>query len=290
MDERLPLAHVGVFGVDAEIFEHELIDSLLGEGQGTLVDAGYVARGDDGALLDVAEEGDLALHLLRQKAVGAAEQDVGLDSDGEQLFDGVLGGLGFELSGGGDEGDEGDVDEERVLAAMLLAHLADGFEEGKRFDVADGAADFADDDIDIVRDFFHRGFDFVGDVRDDLHGFAEIVAAALLGDDLLVDAAGGEVVIAGEAGVGEALVVSQVEIGLGSIVGDEDLAMLEGRHGSGIDVEIGIELLQADAQAAALQKATNAGSGQSLAERRDDAAGYEDVLSRHIDLVARWNG
>ena len=287
VDEGLPLAHVGVFGVDVEIFEDELIDSLLGEGQGTFVDAGDVAGGDDGALLDVAEEGDLALHLLRQEAVGAAEEDVGLDSDGEQLLDGVLGGLGLELSGGGDEGNEGDVDEERVFAAVLLAHLADGFEEGKRFDVADGAADFADDDIDIVRDLFHGGFDFVGDVRNDLHGFAEIVAAALLGDDLLVDAAGGEVVVAGEAGVGEALVVAEVEVGLGAVVGDEDFAMLEGRHGSGIDVEIGIELLQADAQAAAFQQAADAGSGQSLAERRDDAAGYKDVLCRHIDLVTR---
>ena len=229
----------------------------------------------------------LAFHLLRQEAVGAAEQDVGLDSDGEQLLDGVLGGLGFELAGGGDEGDQGDVDEERVFAAVLLAHLADGFEEGKRLDVADGAADFADDDIDIVGDLFHGGLDLVGDVGNDLDGFAEIVAAALLGDDLLVDAAGGEVVVAGEAGVGEALVVAEVEIGLGAVVGDEDFAMLEGRHGSGIDVEIGIELLQVDPQAAALQQAADAGSGQSLAERRHDAAGYKDVLCRHIVLVTR---
>jgi hypothetical protein len=41
-------------------------------------------------------------------------------------------------------------------------------------------------------------------VGDDLDGLAEVVAAALLGDDLLVDAAGGEVVVAGEMGVGEA--------------------------------------------------------------------------------------
>jgi len=36
--------------------------------------------------------------------------------------------------------------------------------------------------------------DRVGDVRDDLDGRAEIVAAALLGDDVLIDAAGGDVV------------------------------------------------------------------------------------------------
>ena len=36
--------------------------------------------------------------------------------------------------------------------------------------------------------------DGVGDVRDHLHGAAEVVAAPLLGEDLLVDAAGGDVV------------------------------------------------------------------------------------------------
>ena len=80
-------------------------------------------------------------------AVGAAEQDVGLDADGEHLLDGVLGGLGLELLRGGDPGDERDVDEAGVVAAEVLAHLADGFEEGQRFDVADGAADLDDGDV-----------------------------------------------------------------------------------------------------------------------------------------------
>ena len=96
-------------------------------------------------------------------------------------------------------------------------------------------------------DLAHGVLDLVGDVRDDLDGLAEVVAAALLGDDLLVDAAGGEVVVARELGVGEALVVAEVEVGLGAVVGDEDLAVLEGRHGAGVDVEVGVELHQVDA-------------------------------------------
>jgi hypothetical protein len=38
-------------------------------------------------------------------------------------------------------------------------------------------------------------------VGNDLDGLAKVVAAALLGDDLFVDAAGGEIVIAGESSV-----------------------------------------------------------------------------------------
>ena len=60
--------------------------------------------------------------------------------------------------------------------------------------------------------------DLVGDVRNHLHGGAEIVAAALLGDHALVDAAGGEIAVAPGGGAHEALVVAEVEIGLGAVV------------------------------------------------------------------------
>ena len=74
--------------------------------------------------------------------------------------------------------------------------------------------------------------DLVGDVGNDLHGGAEILAAALLVDHRLVDPAGGDVVLPGERPIDEALVVAQVEIGLGAVVGHEDLAVLERRHGA----------------------------------------------------------
>ena len=180
------------------------------------------------------------------------------------------------------QGIEGDVDEEGVFAAEVLAHLADGFEEGEGFDVADGAADFDDGDVGVGGDFAHRVLDLVGDVGDDLDGFAEVVAATFLGDDLLVDAAGGEVVVAGETGVGEAFVVAEVEVGLGAVVGDEDFAVLEGRHGAGVDVEVGVELHEVDAEAAGFEEAADGGCGETFAERRHDSAGYKDVLCRHV--------
>ena len=83
----------------------------------------------------------------------------------------------------------------------------------------------------------------------------------------------------GERGVGEALIVAQVEIGLRAVVGDEDLAVLEGAHGSRIDVEIRVEFLQGDFEAAAFEQAADGRRCDSLPERRDHAAGHEDVFS-----------
>ena len=44
-------------------------------------------------------------------------------------------------------------------------------------------------DVALLATSFAGGLDFVGDVRNDLHGFAEVIAAPFLGDDLLVEAA-----------------------------------------------------------------------------------------------------
>jgi hypothetical protein len=65
-------------------------------------------------------------------------------------------------------------------------------------------------------------------VRNDLHGLAQIVAAALLGDDGFVDTTGRPVIVAGELAMSEALIVTEVEVGLGAIVGDEDFNMVPG--------------------------------------------------------------
>ena len=153
---------------------------------------------------------------------------------------------------------------------------------GWLLDVADGAADLGDDHIRcgaLGRLQPHPSFDLVRDVRDDLHGVAEVLAAALLGDDRRVDLAGGDVRGLVELDVEEALVVPDVEIGLGAVIRDEDLAVLERVHGARIHVQIGIELLHDDAESARSEEVSQAGGREALAERGDDAPGDENVLS-----------
>ena len=86
--------------------------------------------------------------------------------------------------------------EDYIFGTELKAHLADGFEERERFDIADGSANFYEDDVYAFGDFAEGGFNFIGDVRDYLDCLAEIIAAALFGDDGFVEAAGGPVVVA----------------------------------------------------------------------------------------------
>ena len=123
-----------------------------------------------------------------------------------------------------------------------------------------------------------------GDVRDHLHGVAEVVAAALLGEHRLVDRSGGRVRSPGERHVDEALVVSEVEVGLTAVVGDEHLAVLEGVHRAGVDVDVGVELLHRDPQAPGLEQPPERGGGEPLSEARCHATGHEDVLRQDSEF------
>ena len=173
-----------------------------------------------------------------------------------ELLDGVLCGLGFQLLSGGDVGHVSEVDAEAV-GAEFPAELAHGFEEGERFDVADHAADFGDDEVEVagVAEGFDGAFDFVGDMGHDLDGFAEVVAAAFFVDYALVDAAGGDVVGASGLDVGEALIVAEVEVGFVAVDGDVTFTVFVGVESAGVDVDVGVEFLDSDPETASFEQA-----------------------------------
>ena len=70
--------------------------------------------------------------------------------------------------------------------------------------------------------------------------------------------------------------MAEIQIGLGAVIGDIDLAMLERRHGAGIHIEVGVELAQTNLVAACLQQRAKGGGRKTLSEGRDHAAGDED--------------
>ena len=199
-----------------------------------------------------------------------------------QLLDGVLGRLRLQLAGRCERRQERHVDVKDIGPADVLAHLANRLEERQALDVADGPADLDDHDIRIAvaRDPPDPFLDLVRDVGNDLDRSAEVVAAALLGDDGLVDPAGRDIAELGQVLVDEPLVVTQIQVRLGSIVGDENLAVLIRRHRPGVDVDVRVELENRDVQAAGLEESSDAGGGDAFAERGGDASGHKDIL-RH---------
>ena len=125
------------------------VEALAVQHLGDVVDRRRVGGGDHGLLVDVAHQRDLLLDPLGQLPVGPADDGVGLDTDRPERGHGVLGRLGLELAGRPDVGHQGDVEEEAVVPADVVADLARGLEERQRLDVADGAADLGDHHVHV---------------------------------------------------------------------------------------------------------------------------------------------
>lgn len=98
--------------------------------------------------------------------------------------------------------------------------------------------------------------DRVDNVGYDLDSATEVLALALVLDDLLVDLAGGDVVVAGKVDTEVTLVVAEIQIGLATVMKDEALAVLLGVHGTGINVDVGVNLDGSDLEAEGLEKET----------------------------------
>jgi hypothetical protein len=271
-----------------EPLQDDPIEPLGSEHQRHFVDRCDVFCGDHRFFIHVAEERNLALDIGIEKAIGAAEEDVGLNADRTQIAHAMLRRLGLELTGCADVRHQRQVNIERVVATDILAELTNRFEKRQAFDVADRAADLDERDVNVLRIGADRVLDLVGDVRNDLHRSPEIIAATLLADDALINLPGRPVRVPRRQCVGESFVVAQIQIGLCAIVGHVHFAVLVRAHRARIDVDVRIELLQGDRVAVPLENGADRSRRQSFAERGDHTAGDEDVLGSRHELHSLW--
>ena len=286
--ERTPRAQSrGVAHGQSHLLQDGGIQLLCLHQDGHLVDGGGVNALHHGILVHVAELGHLLAQVGVQLMFGAEYEDVRLDTGALQLLDGVLRGLGLQFAGSGQVGDVGQVDDDGVAAQFPL-QLADALQVGQGLDVAHGAANLGDDEVELVfvAQLLDVALDFVRDVRDDLNGLAQVVAAAFLIDNALIDAAGGDVVCLGGLNAQEAFVVSQVEVSLVAVHGDVALAVLVGVQRARVDVDVRVEFLDGYVIASGLQQLANGGGDDAFSQGRGHSAGDENVLSfSHSDNI-----
>ena len=264
IDDLVPLGQVGAVALQAEALDDEVVQALGVQYAWDLVDGVDVFQRDHRTFFDVGEQRDLATRRGIDRVVGAADQHIGLQADGAQLLDRVLGRLGLGLAGSGDVRDQGQVHQHGALGAHFDAQLADRLEERLRLDVAHGAADLDQRDVGIAGALDDAALDLVGDVRNDLDGRAQVITTAFLAQHVLVDAAGGEVVVLGHRGADEPLVVAQVKVGLGAVVGDEYFTVLERAHGARVDVDVRVQLEHGDLEPPRFQDGRQGSRGNAF--------------------------
>ena len=169
----------------------------------------------------------------------------------------------------------------RVLTSHVDSHLPDGFQERQALDVPDRSADLHHHHVDLAPHPLDGGLDLVGDVGDDLDRLSQVLSLALLPDDGLVDLSRRGIVVAAHLGAGEPLVVTQIQIRLGAVVGHEHLAVLERTHGSRIDVDVRVQFKERHLQTTSFQEAPDGSRRQTFAQRTQHSARHENELGRH---------
>ncbi len=150
-----------------------------------------------------------------------------------------------------DNRDQTDVNESEVLMSNSELKLPHRFDERCRLDVADGTPELDDAYIGLLSSLVHGNLgdsldpilDGVGEMRDDLNSFAEIVAFSLsiqegidqqldssafsflvtaitylTLDDMLVDLSSSDVVVLRQCNIQVPFIVSQIQIGLTTII------------------------------------------------------------------------
>ncbi len=197
----------------------------------------------------------------------AAKQNLRLQADLAQLCDALLGRLRLQFARRPDVRNERDVHVHDILRADFENELPDRFEKRQPLDVAGRSANFRDDDVGfaLIRHLANAILDFVGHVRNHLHGLAEVIAAPLPQDHVFINLAAGEIVVPREHAIGEALVMAEIEIGLRAVIQHINLAMLERIHRPRIDVQVRIELLEHDPQTAQLEQGAEGSRRQAFA-------------------------
>jgi hypothetical protein len=86
----------------------------------------------------------------------------------------------------------------------------------------------------------------VGDMGDDLYGRAQVFALSFLVKHLPIYFPGGYAVVFAEVFVYKAFVMAQVQVGFRAVLGNENLAVLEGAHGAGVNVNVRVKFLDGD--------------------------------------------
>ena len=139
-------------------------------------------------------------------------------------------------------------------AWQIIAKLPDGLKKWQAFNVANRAAYLTQNKVHVFIALNDEVFDGICDMRNNLHGRTEKISATLGGQDILINAAGGDVVFLAAGHTCEAFIMAEVEVRFGTVISDENFTVLIGAHCAGIDIQVGVQLLQPDFIAPFLQK------------------------------------
>ena len=197
--------------------------------------------------VDVAERSHFFQYVVIEMFFCTQYQHVRLYSHALQFLYGVLCRFGLQFAGCFQIGYVCKMNAHGV-ASHFPFHLTYGLKVRHAFDVTDGSADFGYDEVVVIllAEHLHVAFYFICNVWYHLYCLAQIIAAALLVYYSFVDASRGERVGLGGLYAGEALVMTEVEVGLHAVHRNVAFTVLVWVECSRVDVDVRVKLLNGD--------------------------------------------
>ena len=192
----------------------------------------------------------------------------------------MLGGFCLDFLCGAQVRHQSKVDAHAVAFGKLPLQLAHGLNEGEAFHIANRAANLGDNYIILagLAEQEHPALDFIRDMGHNLDGLSKVCALAFTRNYGIVNAPGGDVVGLGGGNSQETLVMAQIKVGLGPVVGHVAFPVFVGIERSRIYIDVRVKFLDCDAKPAGLQKLCQRGCNYAFSQRRNHAAGDENVF------------
>ena len=147
--ELIPIGPINIAERETKTTHDVSIEPLAVKNFGDVVDAWGINRCNNSLDVNIAHQGDLPLDVGWDLAVRSQHDRIWLDTDVPQRGNRVLGWLCLQLTGRTDVGQQRYMQEEDILTSYLMTNLPHGLEEGKGFDITNGATNLGDDYVDI---------------------------------------------------------------------------------------------------------------------------------------------
>ena len=256
LDHMGPVGEIRLRAWQVETLEDRLREMLVLHHERHLVDELRIGVLQHVVRRHITEKADLLPDILRNRILGTADEDIRLETKPLKLTYAHLRRLRLQLLGRMQIRNQRHMNHDGILMTDLLLELTNRLEERLGLDIADRTTNLDDGDtiLALVIRMIEITLDLVRDVWDDLDGMTLILTVTLLVEDGPVHLTGGDIAPVIQGLVDETLVMTEIEVGLRTIIRDENLTMLNRVHRTRIDVDVRIELLHGNLIAARLQK------------------------------------
>ena len=284
----LPVFQIRTGASDIQALAHHLGQTFLFHGQRRFIEIFHIQILQHMALRHVAEQGNFVPHPLVDGIFAAAYQHIRPQPHGLKFLHTLLGGLCLQFPGSLQIRNQGHMNQNGVFMTHLVLELPDGLQKWLALNVSYRTAhlDYGDPLFPIGAGLIKPALDFIGDMRNYLDGSSAVISPPLLLQHGPVNLSGGHIGILIQALIDESLIMSQIQIRLRSIVGDEYLAVLDRIHGSRIHIDIGIEFLHGYLVASGFQKPSQGRRRNSFSQARHHASSHKYILyCHHIFLL-----